>query len=205
MKLNSCTSIVRSLGALLFLLCCAMPAFAGFVPGSVDVGFTPPGPPPWAGSGGPPPFVFEIVPDNSALANMTITEDMGGLDLELRISGVTTNDPIIAITKDVTNNSGFTWLGYEIAVNGGSNTFVAGVNSSDKFTLASETANLLTFGLPSPVANGETVSFTFQILIPSTGPFQFDLSQQAIAVPEGASIVLLIGSMAIMGVTRRRP
>jgi hypothetical protein len=195
---------VRVASALL-LFVGATSASAGFVPGSIDLGFTPPGPPPWAGTGGPPPFVFEIVPENPAFATMDISEDFGGLDpLSLRISGVTTGDPTIEITKDVTNNSGLTWVGYEIGVNGGSNTFIAGTASSDTMTLLSETANLLSFGLPSPVPNGQTVSFTFQINIPTTGPFQFDLSQEAIAVPEPASALMLTLGVGLLCGRRRR-
>jgi hypothetical protein len=136
---------------------------------------------------------------------MDISEEILGLDpLSLRISGATTDDPIIEITKDVTNNSGLTWVGYDIGVSGGSNTFIAGTASSDTMTLMSETANLLTFGLPSPVPNGQTVSFTFQINIPTTGGFQFDLSQQAIAIPEPvSSLLLLLGAGVLCGRRRR--
>jgi hypothetical protein len=149
--------------------------------------------------------VVEIVPENPAFATMDISEDFRGLDpLSLRISGATTDDPIIEITKDVTNNSGLTWVGYEIGVNGGSNTFIAGTASSDTMTLVSETANLLTFGLPSPVPNGQTVSFTFQINIPTTGGFQFDLSQEAIAVPEPASALLVAVGVGLLCGRRRR-
>lgn len=198
-------SWVALVALLLILLPFATIADAGFIPNSVDVGFSPPGPPPWAGSGGPPPFVFEIVPDNSALATLEITEDIGGLDpLNLVISGVTDNDPTLEITKNVKNDSGVTWIGYEIGLGGGSNSFVSGMSSSDKMTLASETSSLLTFGLPSPVANGETVSFNFKISIPSSGPFSFDLSQQAIPVPEATSVLLLTVGIGLCCSFRRR-
>ena len=179
-------------------------AIAGFVPGSVNIGFTPPGPPPWAGTGGPPPFVFEIVPGNSSLATMEITETLGGLEpLSLNISGLTTDDPTIEITKEITNDTGLAWIGYEIGLNGGSNTFVAGMSSSDTMTLASESNNLLVFSQPDPVGVGETVAFTFSILIPSTGPFEFDLSQTAIPVPEPGSLVLLAVGALVLGSRRR--
>ena len=84
---------------------------------------------------------------------MQISEDFAGLDpLDLRVAGTSTSDPTIEITKSVTNSSGSTWVGYQIGVSGGSNTFVSGSASSDTLTLASETSNLLTFGLPEPRA-----------------------------------------------------
>jgi hypothetical protein len=190
--------------AALFLFSFAATASAGFIPGSVKVGFSPPGPPPWAGDHGPPPFVFDIVPDNSALARMHITEDIGGPDpLNLAISGVSSSDPDIEITKTVTNNSGSAWVGYNIGVGPNTTTFVASSSSSDKMTLLSATSNLLTFGLPSPVPNGQTVSFTFKVSIPNSGPFQFDLSQTAISVPEPASVLLLAMGVSLLWVVRR--
>jgi hypothetical protein len=188
--------------ALLFSF--AASASAGFIPGSINLGFSPPGPPPWVGQHGPPPFVFNLDPGNPALAKMQIGEDFAGLDpLDLRISGATTSDPIIEIIKSVTNSSGSTWTGYRIGVTGGSNTFVAGSASSDKMTLVSQTSNLLTFGLPSPVPNGQSVSFDFKISIPDTGPFQFDLSQSPI-VPEPASVLMAALGVGILWGARRR-
>jgi hypothetical protein len=104
----------------------AATASAGFIPGSINLGFTPPGPPPWVGSHGPPPFVFNIDPGNPALATMQITEDdFHGLDpLSLRISGMANSDPIIEIIKSVTNTSGSTWLGYTIGLGPLTNSFV---------------------------------------------------------------------------------
>ena len=68
----------------------------------------------------------------------------------------------------------------------------------------SETSNLLVFGLPSPVADGETVSFTFQVNIPSTGPFDFSIRQSAV-VPEPASVALiLIGAGTGLLLVRRK-
>lgn len=178
---------------LIFLVAACATATAGFIPSSINLGFTPgEGPPPWAGEQGPPPFVFELAPNNPQFATMDIEEDFLGLDpLAISVSGVTNDDPILEITKNVTNNTGATWFGYEIGLNGGSNSFVAGSASSDKFSLLSETSNLLTFGLPSPVADGETVSFTFQVNIPSTGPFDFSIRQSAV-VPEPTSVALIL-------------
>jgi hypothetical protein len=184
----------------------ASTASAGFIPGAINLGFTPPGPPPWAGSHGPPPFVYNIDPGNSALATMHITEDdFKGLDpLSLRISGRTDSDPVIEIMKSVTNTTGSTWIGYKIGLAPSTNSFVSGSASSDKFTLLSATPNLLTFGLPSPVPTGQTVTFDFKVNIPDSGPFQFDLSQTPV-VPEPASALLaVVGIGLLCGVCRRK-
>jgi PEP-CTERM motif-containing protein len=191
--------------ASLLVLSAAATASAGFIPGSINLGFTPPGPPPWVGSHAPPPFVFNITPGNSSLATMQISEDdFKGLDpLSLRISGMTNSDPIIEIIKSVTNTSGSTWLGYKIGLSPNTNSFVSGSASSDKFTLLSATPNLLTFGLPSPVPTGQTVTFDFKVNIPDTGPFQFDLSQSPV-VPEPASAVLAVLGVGLLCCNCRR-
>jgi hypothetical protein len=136
---------------------------------------------------------------------MQITEDdFKGLDpLNLRISGRTDSDPTIEIMKAVTNTSGSTWVGYTIGLAPASNSFVSGSASSDKFTLLSATPNLLTFGLPSPVPSGQTVTFDFKVNIPDTGPFQFDLSQRPV-VPEPASVSLAVVGFGLLFCTCRR-
>ncbi len=136
---------------------------------------------------------------------MQVDEEFQDFDpLAIVVFGETDSDPVIQFTKSVLNNTGTTWLGFEIGLNGGGNTFVANSATSDKFTLTSETSNLLTFGLPSPVASGETVSFTFQLNIPSTGPFDLRLTQKAI-VPEPATVTLAaVGSCLAWLFMRRR-
>lgn len=58
---------------------------------------------------------------------MDIDEEFGGLEsLNLRISGMTTDDPTLRVTKNVVNASGAPWVGFEIGLNDGSNTFIAG-------------------------------------------------------------------------------
>jgi hypothetical protein len=189
--------------AVLFLFSFAATANAGFIPGSVKLGFSPPGPPPWAGQGGPPPFVFDIVNPHSALARMEITENIEGTDpLNLDISGVANSDPIFDITKNVTNNSGSAWVGYQIGLTGNV-TFVANSSSSNTLTLLSETSSLLSFGLPSPVANGQMVSFSFKVQAPDAGPVEFGMTQTAIPVPEPASVLLLAMGVGLLWVVRR--
>jgi hypothetical protein len=92
----------------------------------------------------------------------------------------------------------------EIGLAPSTNSFVSGSASSDKFTLLSATPNLLTFGLPSPVPTGQTVTFDFKVNIPDTGPFQFDLSQTPV-VPEPASALLAVVGMGLLcGICRHK-
>lgn len=187
----------------LFLPFCVLLLFAplanaGFV--SVNVGLAdPPGP-------GPPPFVFDLIPDEAGNALLRLeelfSEDEDGT-LDLVVSGITDSDPVLTISKDVTNNTGSTWVGYDIGIDGGSNTFVAGSASSDTMTLSSESATLLEFRKPLPVLDGDTVNFTFDILIPTTGPFEFRLTQMAL-VPEPATFLLaLLGAGLLLPIFRR--
>ena len=179
-------------------------ANAGFIQSSIDVDMpdpgSPHGPPSWAG---PPDFVFELVPGQAGNGMMKLTELFGGPEtLAHVVSGLTDVDPVMTITKSVTNDSGFAWTGYEVALpdNGGI-TFV-GTPTSDTMILTSQSDYQLLFGEPQAVAHGETVQFVFDVLIPSTGPFSFTLTQTPI--PEPASLTLLsIGGIALIRHRRR--
>lgn len=120
------------------------------------------------------------------------------------ISGVTDMDPVLSISKDVMNDTGTTWIGYDITLDTtGSNTFVLGTATSDRLILSSESTSALSFGLPSPVADGEMANFSFDVLIPTMGPFVFTLTQTPVPIPEPGTISL----MALVGlafVRRRR-
>lgn len=191
--------------ALLVTACVlALPASAGLIPSSVNINFAPPGPPSWAGTEGPPPFVFEIVPDEAELPGINIDENLGGEDLDLQIAGGSAGGTTITINKNVTNNSSVAWVGYDIGVDTGV-TFVNGSASSDKFTVIDESPNLLSFGQPSAVQPGDSVMFNFQILIPEDGDFSFDLSQRPQRIPEPTSIAIVaLGAVAFGCHLRRR-
>ena len=189
-------------GALVLVVLSAV-AQAGFVADSVQVDLVQDGPghrPDWAG---PPAFVFELLPDAAGNGRLDIEEHYLGPDpFPIVVSGQTDADPIMSIIKDVENDSDFTWTGYSITVpDGGDITFV-GTPTSDRMTLVSQSAYALEFGAPDAVADGEWVQFSFDVLIPSTGPFTFTLTQEPI--PEPATLGLLGLGGAVLILRRRR-
>lgn len=141
---------------------------------------------------GPPGFVYEFLPD-AAEHGLLVLEELFGPDesvFELTISGDNGEAPSITLSKDVTNDTGSTWFGFDISIPSGDNTFALGTATSDTMTLFSESATLLEFREPDPVPDGATVNFTFGLIL--DGPFNLNLNQTAI-VPEPTS--MLLGAM----------
>ena len=174
-------------------------AYGGFVADSVTIDLPEPGEPGRpAWSPGPPPFVFELLSDGSGNARLDVDESFGGAGpLSLLISGETDTDPIMSVIKDVENDSDFTWDGYSITLPDSGGITFTGTATSDRMTLASQTAYALEFAEPDAVADGEWVQFSFDILIPSTGPFSLTLTQEPI--PEPATLALLAaGGLALL-------
>ena len=161
------------------------------------------GPPPWAG---PPDFVFDLIPDGHGNGLLKLTELFGGPEaLSHVVSGKTDKDPILNIVKEINNDSGFTWVGFELTLpDGGSNTFT-GTPTCDAFTLTSQTSYEVVFGTPSPLPHSQTMVLDFDVLIPSTGPFSFTLTQTPVPIPEPSTLVLLIiGSLWLLFCIRKR-
>lgn len=105
-------------------------------------------------------------------------------------------DPIIHITKTVTNGSTFAWTDYHIGVSGSAGVgYIAGSATSNVFGTIVENGNNIDFYAPNVVPIGGTVTFAFDVLIPA-GPFSFDISQ--LPTPEPASFALLgLGALLI--------
>jgi hypothetical protein len=125
----------------------------------------------------------------------------------VNISGVTTEDPIFWISEDVTNTTGYDWTSYTLTLPpAGVNTFVNDwFTTSDHYAAAtfSPDNRQLTFS-SGLVPDGETVQFNFKINVPTTGSFNFCLTQTP--VPEPSSLALLAGA-ALAGIAvavRRR-
>ena len=132
---------------------------------------------------------------------LSLTE-VYNLDAEDRIvfTGTTDSDPMIHISKTITNDNAVAWTSYELSLDTlGNAVFDYTVTpTSDWYTVVdtSDTLNL-TFSAPVAVPVGETVTLDFDINIPTTGPFVFTLTQQAI--PEPTTICLLgLGGLALL-------
>lgn len=153
-----------------------------------------------------PYYHAEVLPDGNA--SLDVNETWGeehGASYSFDIVGETDGDPIISISKDVANGTSLTWVGYKLDLDPlGAATFV-GAPTSVGMTLTSQTSTSLVFGLPSPVPPSSSVTFNFDINVPSTGPFGFTLTQMPIAVPEPATCGLVLIATAIgVAIVRRR-
>ena len=187
--------------ALLLIFCCQVhPAHAGFLQFDIQ----PLGEP--AGHG-PPEFVWGELDDKPghawAVLNELFEPELGE-SYDLTFSGITDGDPIVTVTKNVTNSTSATWIGYNIDLDPTDTDTFVGTPTSDKFTLMSQSAYSLVFGLPAPVLPGQSVQFVFDVNVPDVGPFGFNLSQRPI-VPEPASTALIgLAGVMVAGWYRRR-
>jgi len=121
---------------------------------------------------------------------------------DIVITGYADTDPVLSFDKTVTNENENTWVGYELSLDPeGDAVFDYTVTpSSDVFTII-ETMDplVLVFSAPEPVPVGETVTFSFDVLVPA-GDLNVCLTQEAI--PEPATMIMFgFGGLALL---RRR-
>ena len=129
-----------------------------------------------------------------------------GLD-EVLLSGETDEDPPFTVVKTIQNTSGVAWTSYILSLSGGGGaTFIEGSASAGGNKL--QTVNYLhaaaiEFTGANPVADGELLTLSFDINVPTTGLFNFSLTQEP--VPEPATMGLLgLGGLGLFGRRRRR-
>jgi hypothetical protein len=104
-------------------------------------------------------------------------------------------DPVIHITKQINNDSGFTWTDYHIQIAGQGIAYVPGSATSDRFSTIVENGNNIDFFSPASVPVNDSVTIGFDIQVPS-GQFGFSISQMP--TPEPATVGLLaLGSFAL--------
>lgn len=119
---------------------------------------------------------------------------------DVLIDGETDSDPIFTVTKTIENDSGITWTGYNLSLSGtGFPTFVegsAGAGGGKLSTVEYPHPAAISFSGDNPVYDGELLTLQFDVLVPTTGLFDFTLTQNP--VPEPTTIGLLsLGSLAL--------
>jgi hypothetical protein len=176
----------------------ATTARAGFVEGSFDCNF--PDDPDENGH----TWDFDDATDT-----LTLGESIAAVGPDaVQMCGETDSDPIFHVTKEVENVSGVTWTGYKLTLDGAggvefANTGDGSKTFSDVFSTVTPTGTLvLDFsGGSLPSGTGNTVTLDFEILVPTTGTFEFTLTQNPIPEPTPA-LLLIAGGVALF--MRRR-
>ena len=196
-------------GLLAVVLICgvvASPAGAGFIVGTVEVdlpkgngnGQGHHGPPAWAKC---PDWVFDTQAEKGHLG---MEEKFKGHEpLAVMVSGETDDDPVMTVMKSVENDSGVLWTEFEIELSGVGVQFVGTASSSAHFDAADVTPMLVTFSGGPGVADGQTVTFNFDVEISTTGYFSYTMTQTP--TPEPATLALLgFGGLGLVVMRRRR-
>lgn len=150
-------------------------------------------------------WIFELDDNDTAklsddFYSLVLTEiiKVSGPD-EVVMSVTTDEDPVIHITKTITNSNGIDWTGYELTIAGAGVSFdYTNMPTSDVFqNVATPDAYTIIFSAPETVHIGETVVLEFDIWVQDIGQINYCLTQ--IAIPEPATMLLLgLGGMVFL-------
>lgn len=102
--------------------------------------------------------------------------------------GTTSEDPTFHVQKTIDNDTTFTWTSYELTLQGNA-TFLPGAFSDMFATVSYPTNQWIIFSAPTAVEPGGSVTLDVDINVPTTGGFNFTMTQ--LAVPEPATLSLL--------------
>ena len=143
-------------------------------------------------------WVFEVddggtpgkISDDLYSLILTETIKFGGPGA-VTVVGSTEEDPIIHVTKEITNSNGIDWTGYELTIAGDGVSFdFTDMPTSDVFqNVETPDAYTIIFSAPDTVYVGDTVTLEFDIWVQDIGDINFCLEQ--IAIPEPATMLLL--------------
>jgi len=139
---------------------------------------------------------------------LTLTEIISAVAPDpVAIGGETDSDPIFTVVKTIENDSGVTWTGYTLTLAGsGLPTFVEGTAGAGggKFTVVDYVhPAAIIFSGGNPVLDGEMLTLQFDVLVPTTGLFDFSLTQHP--VPEPTTMGLLgLGALSLLRKRRAR-
>ncbi len=145
-----------------------------------------------------PTSVLNINVNNAALT-VTLTEtftSFGFANLDFNWDPAVDAGKTFAVTKTVTNNTGFAWTGFNMALQGtGGTPGFSGASTSDVFlnNVYIPNTNNWTNGT---VANGATVKFTFNITLSSPPGPKYTLSQSPVPAPASLALLGLGGAIA---------
>jgi len=125
----------------------------------------------------------------------------------LIMSGLVDSDSTFAIIRNITNNTGVTWTGYELynmPGRGGGGWFVSGsAQSTHLQTITYPDGHAyIEFSEPPPVLDGESFTIEFDFYVPYIPEGGFLNRLGSVAIPEPATISLVtLGALALL---RRR-